>query len=327
MPGFITDEEVANIVASCRNATSIALYSDELILDSSWELQMEKTNAAIVALFEEGKLDTIGLYSLDALEGGYERYPKDGISPFLLSILDNPKAKAALKRLEITSCFLHNDMWRRIRTELFSLETLTIASALDIDADEPCDDIWIPGKKDHWATYSNLTRLQLAEYTKVYSDQISHLVRNFPSLKHLVVASCGEEDLQRKSVAIPLPKGWYKQEDALWKVRSPLETLHLEHMLGWEIRFLVDIPTKALIVTNLRGDFIVENFTEDPNTFPGLKAIHIQPAIIPEYTSNSLRIHPFDATNLAKLEQVCSQRQLSLVRNAVAITLFPKHYC
>lgn len=58
-PDVTTDKEATKIIAACQNATSIAIYSDYSARDGT----MQGMNEAILSLFEEGKLDTIGFYS------------------------------------------------------------------------------------------------------------------------------------------------------------------------------------------------------------------------------------------------------------------------
>jgi hypothetical protein len=108
----------------------------------------------------------------------------------------------------------------------------------------------------------------------------------------------------------------------LWKVHRPLETLHLEHAFGKEILALGEIPVKTLILANLRGDHLSHSMKEDKLIFPGLRTIQIQAEVIPEYPEG---VHPFTEDHLAALTEICRARNLTLLRDAEATRLFPRH--
>jgi hypothetical protein len=188
-----------------------------------------------------------------------------------------------------------------------SLEALTFYYVVDY----PLKGVWDYNEEVKWGQYSNLTTLQFIECGRAYSNQISHLVRHFPSLLHLLFSTSdngtGGSNLK--------PNDWHSRDDAMWRVRNPLETVHLEHMYGWEINAMGDIPTRTLIVTNLRADFLIGSMRNDMKIFPGLQTIRIQPAVIPEYHDGG---HPF-------LEDICKARGVTITRDAEAVMMFPRH--
>jgi hypothetical protein len=313
----LADDQVARVLNVCKYTESIAFYG-HLAAHSTSEAEMHQTSNAVLALAKEGRLDTIGFYCISLHQGlTIPFYYSDGSFPLLKSILDCSEAKVAIKRLDIVFSRIDAKLWHRIRTELPSLEALTIFFAIQPSVDP----VWVPGRKHHWGQYSNLTRLQFYNCGRVHSNNISPLVRHFPSLKHLLVSTC--DNGEQKTAAIPLPDQWYQANDALWRVRKPLETLQYEHMLDWEIRLMCDIPVKILIITNLKGEHLTTNLVQDKNAFPGLQVIRIQPPVIPEYADG---FHPFSARTLATLEEVCAQRHIQLTRDAVAVKLYPRHY-
>jgi hypothetical protein len=229
--------------------------------------------------------------------------------------MESMGAKKALKRLDLTVYGeLKEELYNWIRTELSSLEALTI----DRLAFSGSHDLWPLSGAVKWGQYANLQRLQFRDCYSVYSNRIPYLVRHFPSLVHILVSTCdsGQAGYNLK------PEDWYEQKDALWRVHKPLETLHLEHMLGTEILAMGEIPVKTLILANLRGDHLIHSMKEDKLIFPGLQVIRIQAEIIPEYPAG---VHPFTEKHLTALKDICQARGLILSRDAEATRLFPRH--
>lgn len=304
----VNDEDCIRVLKLCQNATSLALYSDRYFPDDDG-LWVQALGNAIIRLLEEGKLDTLGFYG-----NGFES------GEILHSISDSPKAKLALKRLDLQTYQMPPDTYDMIRSQFLSLESFTISFGIR----HPHDPIWAPSQRNKWKPYPNLTRLQFLQCGRVYCNQIAHLVRHFPSLKYLLVSTCDDGgDMCRTDLDIDKSNGWYDRRDALWRVRKPLESLHLEHMLEWEITAMGDIPTKELVVTNLKGNFLTDSMMKDPKIFPALQTIRIQPSVIPQYSEG---VHPFNNDTLAALQKICEQRQVLLVRDAEATMLFPRHH-
>jgi hypothetical protein len=306
----IFDKDCIRVLKLCQNAGSLALYNDryfpELDDDGAWIKAMGDT---VGRLLEEGRLDTLGFYG-NVIES----------IGLLHSIPSDSKARKALKRLDLHTYYMSLETYDMVRSQFPSLESFTISYGIR----HPHDPIWAPSQRSKWEPYSNLTRLQFLQCGRVYCNQVAHLVRHFPSLKYLLVSTCDDGgDICRTDSNIDKGERWYDRKDALWRVRKPLETLHLEHMLEWEITAMGDIPTKELVVTNLKGNFLTESMMKDPRIFPALQTIRIQPAIIPEYAEG---IHPFDNDMLVALEKVCKERQLVVLRDAEATMLFPRHH-
>lgn len=272
---------------------------------------MTSTQRAVIGMLEEGNLYTLGLYGSRLLDSTSEGFSISDKPPLLPKISYSSKAKLALKHLVLTLGDVYDDdIYDMIRSQFPSLETLTLAHFMDMTPQGILD----PSRGSKWNQYSNLTRLQFKDCLKIYSSQISHLVRHSPSLMHLLVSAYRDD-----KGGDTKPKNWYEQKDALWKVRKPLESLHLEYM---RVAELGDIPTKTLILTNPRGDFLTDSMTRDAKIFPGLRRIRIQPQIIPEYKD---RAHPFNHATFMILEAICQQRQVSLLQDAEATKLFPRH--
>jgi hypothetical protein len=282
----------------CQEAKSIALYGQTAADGDNLEV-------AIVKLFEQACLDTLGVYEdrLVGLNGSFS-------SPLSLlrQLAESDKGSVALKRLELSFHHLDPEVSYLIRTPYPSLEALTCFGFMR----KPHPDIWDSSGNHNWARYANLTRLQFRDGSTVYASQLSNLVRHFPSLRHLLISTCDDGDHRADNVR---PHGWYKREDALWRVRKPLETIQLEHMDADEIMVMGDIPTKTLIITFLRGSQFIRAMKSDLNLFPGLQRIRIQWPQTMEYENGSLG---FDKTTFPILEDLCRQRNLELTFDAEA---------
>jgi hypothetical protein len=299
----VTDGVATMTMELGQKAKSVALYggssseTDFPISDS------EKLDASIVKLFEEARLDTLGVYE-GQLIGKYA----DPTSPLSLlrRLSQSVKGRAALKRLDLSLTNADPELSYLVRTSFPSLESLTCFGFLD----RLHPDIWNPSGEYNWAKYTNLTRLQFRDGGSIYASQVSSLVRHFPSLLHLMVSCCDDRDHYENNFR---PEGWYDREDALWRVRKPLETLQLEFMADDEITLMGDIPTKTLIVVNFRGNRLTEPLLRYPNLFPGLQRIRIMSPEVPDQGNG---YHPFDESTLRDLVEVCGKRKIALTRDA-----------
>jgi hypothetical protein len=310
--GVIANKDVTKILQLCRKAKSLALYGQISGKLEKSDLDNDRLDETIIELFEEACLDTLGVY--EAYLVGQEGYLSSPLS-LLQELAQSTKGSVALKCLDLSFYRALPEMSRLIRTSFPSLEAITCFGFLN----DSHPAIWDPSGEYNWASYTNLTRLQFRDGDYVYASQMSDLVRHLPSLIHLLISTSDNGDRKADNVRLG---GWYKREDALWRVRKPLETFQMEHMDEDEITVMGDIPTKTLIIANLRGDQFVRPMKSDPHLFPGLQYIRIQPAVVPQYDDG---YHPFDESSLQALVEICQQRSVTLTRDAEATRLGPRH--
>lgn len=321
--GIISDDIAAMVINCCKNTISVSLYHESFEPNpgefENGVFWMSQINQIILSWLEQGNLNGIGFYGCEVLDDDDPFSRGDDIHgplPLLQAVSRSVKARTALKRLDISIYTIKMDLYTIIRRDFPSLESLSFNYALRTESVDP---LWDPLCEPKWAHYAKLTSIQFKLCSNVYAGHISYLVRHFPALKYLMLSTCGS--VNDKITPGP-PEGWYTGSHALWKTHIPLDAIRLEHMSDWEIRAMADIPTKSLVVTNIRGDFLTETLERDSKYFPGLQTIRIQ-GDIPEYDEG---VHPFSEGRLSALEEVCKKRGITLRRDAKAMMLFPRHY-
>lgn len=305
----LSDANTAKILAAAVNANAVLLYHRDfkpLPLDTprgrpetDW---MYLTNAEIVDSLKRKRLDSLGIYCGRFRNGG-PTDNLDGPITLLSQIGESHEARTSLKLLDIELYSIPVDIYDIIREEFTSLVSLSITYALE----SYFGDIWDPIQGVKWPPTTNLTHLHLIWCSIPRALHIPHLVRHFVSLKHLTLASS-------HSILFPAirgPQGWYSAKDALWKVRKPLDTFHLEQQGDWELVLMGVIPTKTLIITNLVGGHLIRALKDDINYFPKLEAIRIEPHV-PRYYGE----YQFSPENLQLLEEICRKRGVSIIRDA-----------
>jgi hypothetical protein len=263
----------------------------------------ENTRNAIVKLLSEGHLDSLGFYDSQVIAESWAMDSRPAGPTHIIKLIgSNDQAAKSLKRVDFCFDGIEMSAYDVIRHKLSSVEYLTFSSTLTWDIS---DGIWHRDMKRNWTSYSHLQSLQFRCCAVAYALHIPLLVRHFPSLKHILISVCGSsDDVQQPSP----PKNWYQAADALWKVHEPLDTFQIEHSITWEIACMADIPVKHLIIANLRGDFLLNALEHDPNYFPGLQTIRIQP----ENLSYGDKAHPFKPKDLETLVNYCEKRNVEL---------------
>lgn len=324
---IIPDEDAAKVLRKATGANAVGLYHPVFQLPSGslegdaqnldW---MRHTSDATIYLLKNHSLSALGVYSEHLLAGKFRigRYRRPLF--ILPNILQSPAAQKSLKTLEINLPGLSMDAYNLIRRNFTSLKSLTINGALILKLGF----IWEPSDIK-WASNSNLTRLQFKRCDNVYAPRIHHLVRHFVSLKHLIISECGYKH-NDKSTFSPVD-GWFSANDALWKVRAPLDTFWLEHMDDWEIGCMGEIPARTLIVSNLKGSHLTKALSQDMNYFPGLETIMIEPHRSfsfeePDQKSSHIQ---FDADAMNFLKEYCQTRGIIVLEDAKPTTFYFRH--
>lgn len=326
----MSDDNVATILTMTTNVTSILLYhldfdprfqqleEQEGLNKGSQKLDwMHFTNLAIIKLLEEYSLNSVGIYSERIITRNRTRVDLRSTGPISLlnMITASPVACISLKRLDIALYTIPVETYDFLRRDLTSLTSLTINHTLKTNLGR----IWDPEQCAKWFPNSNLTRLQMRGCRAAYAPHITHLVRHFISLRHLLISMCGHDT----DIAIPAPpQGWYSAEDALWKVRKPLETFHLELAAYWEIGAMGDIPTKLFIYANTAGESLVHALKDDSNYLPMLETIRIERRI-PRF---SAQLYQFSQEEYKFLLETCRKRGVSLLEDAEPTSWKPQGY-
>jgi hypothetical protein len=319
----ISDEQAAKLIDAATNAEEILLYHPTFKPEHEKEAQAvgwwRQTGKAIMNLAAQGRLKAFGIYSDNICDSNWSWYPRvisdeEGAGVLLSQIAECPAAQKSLERLDIVLYDLLEDEYDAIRQNLTSLTSLAFVHVLRSSLDR----IWSPVQRTKWAPNSNLTHLYLKKASGGYAPHIPHIVRHFTSLRYLLVSICGDHD----DVIMRPSSGWYQANDALWKVRKPLDVFHMEHMDAWEIEAMAEVPTKALLIANLRGYALTAALESDHHYFPLLETIRLEP---PEAVVES-RPHQFGDSTYQLVKDYCEKRGVALVYDAKPTSASPTHY-
>lgn len=267
------ESTLSKFLESCQNITSLALYYHNP------ESQIPNIIDKTLHLIKNGQLTAIGIYSSEIVNSTYEpssyREVLAGPIELIGAISKSHRARKAIRRLDIAAPWIPEEIWDLIRSEMTSLESLTIRRALR----KTLKRIWESDQQAKWAPNNNLTHLHLLNCQPACAAHIPPLVRHFGSLRELTVSTCG----QTGDVSSPSrEKGWSKHSTALCNTRKPLEIFHIEHMEDWEVGPMGVIPTRVLVVTNVRTNHLFNSFKDDLELFPGVKVVRIAPQVSEE---------------------------------------------
>lgn len=326
----LSDSRVASILRDLKNITSLMLYHanfgkpfalnlGELPEESTeGDGLMGQTNREIVNSMATGFLASLGVYSHDIIVSKYWRdYKRPKIDFFMLftAISENPDAVKSLKHLDLVIHGTPQWAYDIIREKFTSLKSFTSRQAFREDLPR----VWEPNQIDKWSPNANLVHLKLQKCTNAYAPHIPYIVRHFASLKTLLISVCGNSD--DKAISAPA-KGWYSDPHALWKVRRPLDVFNLEHMDYWEIGVMGEIPTKKLMIANLWGDHIVRALQDDPDYFPKLEVVGIEP----RDRLVGRNEWQFSNTEFELLQQVCEKRSVTIIEGINPTSRNPDHF-
>lgn len=150
-----------------------------------------------------------------------------------------------------------------------------------------------------WSEAPRLTSLELFEVESAHAEQITRLVPFLPSLRRLMVAVCG--DIRDFQTPAPLP-GWSADPNSLPNVHAPLDLVHIEHALEWEVLILGLIPTRKLVLTNVADKVLVECFVIKSELYVGCTTVSVAP------------IRP--GRDGKELKDVCGGRGIEVIRDA-----------
>ncbi|PVG03910.1 hypothetical protein CPB86DRAFT_779005 [Serendipita vermifera] len=252
------------VLSLCSNLQSIGLYYWRGHGHFSLDVHTPLVKEFLSAIRDRG-LRFIGFHSgssYNQMSGtiGYS-------DQHLLHELAKSDEAKLVKKLDVHFGGITANMYMLLRNQFTSLESLTIRGSLG----SMVGPLW--KDETYWGPYSNLTRLQLINCHNVYPPHIAELVRHFPSLEYFLMSTCGHGP----PVATGREKGWSSQPDGWWNTRKPLKSMHIEHMLTWEMLVMGTIPALEITAVSLYAGDLARTFMHDHEVFPHLKLLRAAP--------------------------------------------------
>ncbi|PVG03904.1 hypothetical protein CPB86DRAFT_821935 [Serendipita vermifera] len=299
----VPEESILKILGYCHNITSLGLYYNSISSPTSFKLSSTLPNA-IVRMIKEGSLESIGFYSCKVVQDNFMHKDVPFAGPLFDEIAQSESA-SLLKRLDIALPRVPATTRDLICSRFTSLQSLTVRKALRrLDGS-----IWSGGCCKIWASYDNLTSLQLIGCTSVYPPDVPELVQHFTSLQHLLISACGDpSDVEPP----PRPQGWSLMRTGWWHHRRPLKSLHLEHMIHWEILAMGSIPVEELIAVSLFATHLGSSFNVDPEIYPHLRVLRAE-SLETGFGSDINREREKEVA--PALQQLCDKRGIELKRD------------
>jgi hypothetical protein len=225
--------------------------------------------ATILSSIQNGNLRSIGFYCYTTNWIGGRTSPGNTDYNLLYEIVTSERAQF-IKHLDLFTSIEKAETFELIRTRLTGLETLTMRDTLG----EP---IWVTDstiEKPYWALYSNLRSLKLIGCYNVNPFHIPELFRHFRSLEHLLIA---QSRGRNGPVVHNRQRGWSSVPEGWWNQRTPLKSLHIEHVYDWEVLAMGTIPTTELTAVRLCYTNASIVFKHDEELFPHLKTLCLEP--------------------------------------------------
>ncbi|PVG03905.1 hypothetical protein CPB86DRAFT_869279 [Serendipita vermifera] len=255
---------LARILSLCGNVQSLGLYYDRTVVTTR---SFERTALAteIMSSIEGKRLQSLGFYSeLSRV------HPKGDVinndQDLFYEIARSDQAKL-IERLDVYFSSIPSKVYTLLRTRFTGLEALDVRETFAREVGP----IWVEGSKDpFWGNYGNLTSLKMIGWHNVYPPLIAELIRHFRALEHFMISACGDPS---PAVSHGRSKGWSSQLDGWWNQRKPLKTMHMEHMVLWEILVMGTIPVLEITGVGLRPAHLAKAFMEDNEIFPHLRLL------------------------------------------------------
>jgi hypothetical protein len=273
-------------------------------------------NDAVITALNSGRITSFGIYSASSFSIYLQHRAPETATALLERVMQTESTIRQFTSLDIVLDSISMANYNALRNQLGNLRSLTIRGALRPELGQ----IWEIEQQGRWFPSCNLTKLQLIHCQGAYAPHIPHIVQLFPALKTLFIAGCGDSTDVKPTKR---EQGWSVRKDALWRRRTPLESIRLECMDAWEIAALGAIHTEELIVTALDGGTITDAF-EDKEIYPHLRLLRteLQYQDIPsEDAGGNDQIPP---SSLAPtLPQICGERGI-VIRYDVEALMFPR---
>ncbi|PVF96122.1 hypothetical protein CPB86DRAFT_787268 [Serendipita vermifera] len=304
-----TEEElciyITELLKACFNLKSLGLYFSNSVGDGEWSGIRE----IVLDMVEHGALSYLGLYSMSVIEDHYDYASFSAVENMIRHLARSKQASSRLRGLDLAVSNLQSDSYDAIRSGFIGMESLVIRRAFGIRNGR----IWDYGQQIKWTPYLSLKSLRFYGCTAAYSAHIPKLVALFPALRELLVSACGDmSDL----VFDGHEEGWHLSPNALCNTHAPSDWIHIDHMDDWEIRGMVTIPTKTLIITGVKSYHLLNEMRRDKHIFPGMKTLRVK-----KPHKGVLWDRPVTDRNakMKEFETICQARGITVTRDAQSI--------
>lgn len=117
------------------------------------------------------------------------------------------------------------------------------------------------------------------------------------------------------------PNGWYRSPTALCDTHRPLDYLHIQGIGNCQARALGLIPTRTLIVTSMSTGILVQEMTQDPHLFPGMRLLRISQRMNCRYIWNPIMTNDYLIPGKFDFSQMLAVRDIEITDDAEEITL------
>ncbi|CAG8551880.1 12613_t:CDS:2 [Acaulospora colombiana] len=308
---------LTRILSLCGNVQSLGLYYDRTVTTPQSFTQTSLA-AEIMSCIENKRLRSLGFYSdLSRVHPGGDISTND--QDLFYEIAKSNQAKL-IKRLDVYFDSIPSTVYTLLRTRFTGLEALDIRETFAREVGP----IWVEGSKEpFWATYANLTTLKMIGWHNVYPPLIAKLICHFPAIEHFMISACGDP-----SPAVPhgRSKGWSFHPDGWWNQRRPLKSIHMEHMILWEILAMGTIPTLEMTAVGLRAAHLAKAFIEDNEIFPHLRLLRKESSKRWEHVLGGAAVK-YEQDMDPGLLKVCDSRGIELHRDGSWIVHVDYGWC
>jgi hypothetical protein len=291
-------KSIARFLKKCVNISSLGLYFH------GFSTNLGQLQQVVLSMVEEGNLSALGFYFHNILTKRNIFRLGDAAWDLIDALVRSERAQGRVKRLDFALAAISSETRDLIRSSFPNLESLTMRRMVCADL----ENFWDRDRLVWWGTMNSMTRLQFYDCPWLYASHITSLIALFPSLRELLVSACGDCGDHGA-----LAKDWHLSPDALCNNHHPLDWLHIEHMKTREILLSGQVPTKTLIVTSTKLQFLLEAMKRDEHLFPGLKVLRLKAT-----HGRNGSTKQGDSTR-AMLEEICARRGVEIFRDARSI--------
>lgn len=305
----------------CNNAKTLVLYYSGRPMGVDSSLQIAFTSEIVMRL-ERGSYSSIGVYQSLLYRSSHGRVKLgSGLWDFVNSITESKVLTNRIRILDLMVAELPKEIYDHLRSNMTNLTALTLRRCVEGDSGK----IWDPSTGIIWKPYQHLTKLQLISCIGAEAEQIPSLVREFASLRYLLISGCGHPRYQPKTMS--RERGWSQSTDSLSRCHRPLDLIRIEQMWHWEIWELGIIPVLELSIAATPIEEVVKIFIDDEELFPGLETLHVtvEASGARKVASNDFFIMATRSQeSYTKLSVVCEERNITLLKDARWIAYSPK---
>jgi hypothetical protein len=296
---------LARILSFCGNVQTLGLYYAR---NSMYSPSFTPTalTTEILSSIQTKRLQYIGFYS----EMSYA-HPQSKINSndqnLFYEIAKSDQAKL-IKKLDVYFDSIPSEVYALLRTQFTGLDALAVRETFA----RAIGPIWVEGCKDpFWGAYSNLTSLKMIGWHNVYPPLIAELICHFPAIEHLTISACGDPS---PAVSHGRSKFWSSQSNGWWNQRKPLKSMHMEHMVEWEMLVMGTIPVLEMTAVGLRAAHLAKAFIEDNEIFPHLRLLRKESSERWEHLLGEGALKAEQELD-PELQRICDKRGIALRRD------------